>query len=92
MAAVTLANSKVRFIHSGEFAIAMIVPPATMNSADTIDLTNLLKGRKIGAIAAWNSTSGATCTCTLITNTITVDAAGGLNSQQYHIQVSLVKV
>ena len=90
MAAVLLSACTIRRNYAGEFETQLIISPSTMDSADTIDLTNMLQGRTLRGIVAWDSTTGDSVTCTLSTNTITVDAAGGTTDHIYNIKVDLV--
>jgi hypothetical protein len=90
MAAVLLSACTIRRKYDGEYEKVMIVSPSTMDSADTIDLSNLKQGRTIRGLVAWDSTTGDSVTCTLSTNTITVDAAGGTTDKVYNIEVTLL--
>lgn len=89
MAAVTLANCTVKYNYAGEYTDVLIISPATMDSADTIDVAALLNGRTIRAASAWDSTTGDSVTCTLSTSTLTIDAAGGTTDHVYNISLRL---
>lgn len=89
MAAITLANCTKKYKREGEFADVLVITPATADSADTIDLSGLKEGRTIGGLSAWDVTTGDSVTCTLSTDTITLDAAGGTTDHTYVVKVVL---
>jgi hypothetical protein len=89
MAAIALSACTLYRDFAGEFEKCLLVTPATADSADTIDLANILEGRTIRGIQAWDSTTGDSVTCTLSTSTITLDAAGGTTDKVYNVFVIL---
>lgn len=85
MAAVTVAECTVRRKFSGEFEDILLISPSTMDSADTIDISGLKQGRTLRDASAWDSTTGDSVTCTLSTDTLTLDASGGTTNHVYNI-------
>lgn len=91
MAAVLLSACE-RYIQSkGEVEEVVLKCPSSMDSNDTIDLTALLDGRTVVGLYAWDATSKDVVTCTLSTNTITVDASGGTTNHVYYVTVRMVR-
>lgn len=88
-AAVLLSACEVQEKSEGGFHRILIISPSTMDSTDYIDLADILYGRTIRGIAAWDSTTGDSVTCTLSTTTITLDATGGTTDHVYNIEVIL---
>jgi len=94
MAAVALSNFVIRNRQEGEAMTAFLVSPSTMDSADTVDITDILQGRTVVNISAWDTTDGDSVTATYnnTTDVITVDAAGGSTDQVYCIKVDLLRI
>lgn len=92
MAAVTLANCKKYYKHEGEAAEVLIVSPSTMDSADTIDLTDLLNGRSLVDARAFDQTTGdeVTVTVNMSTDVATLDAAGSTTDHTYTLHIWMI--
>lgn len=88
MAAVALADCAVHKQHEGDVEVAYIVPPSTMDSADTIDITTLLNGRTCVDHKGYDTAAEDEVTTTMASSVITVDAAGGQSNVQYVIKVA----
>ena len=87
MVAVLLSACNIQEKNEGGWSEYLIVSPATMDSTNTIDLADLLVGRTVRDVRAWDSTTGDSVTCTLATTVITVDAAGGTTDHVYNISL-----
>jgi hypothetical protein len=92
MAAVTLANCKVQKKLEGDYAEVMIISPDSMDSADTIDVSALVKDGQVLSVLGWDVEGGDTATATYAVGTgiITVDAAGGTTNHTYAIEIKYV--
>ena len=94
-AAVSLDDFDIKYQHEGEITVAFLVSPATMDSADTVDITNLLQGRKLVGLSGWdidttNGVNVVTATYVVTTDVITVDAGGGTTDSTYVLRVELM--
>ena len=89
MAAVTLANCSVHKDLEGSYCTTMIISPNTMDSNDTIDVSDLIQDGQLLLVTAWDVESGDAATCTYATGTgvLTIDAAGGTINHTYAIEV-----
>jgi len=92
MAAVTVASSKVRRRFSGEWEDVLILPPSSMDSNDTMDVSGLAQGRTLVDAKCWDVTSEDSVTCTSSSSVLTIDAAGGTTNHQYAIQVRFANI
>lgn len=88
-AAVLLSACEVQEKNQGGWTEYLIISPATMDSADYIDIADIVAGRTIVDIHAWDSTTGDSVTSTLSTTTITIDASGSTTNHVYNIKVAL---
>lgn len=91
MAAILLSDCDVQRRNVGGYETILITTPATADSADTIDLTDIMFSRSIRGLTAWDSTGADTVTCTLAVSTdvITLDAGGATTDHAYHVFVDL---
>jgi len=93
-AAISLADCTLHWNPAGDQV--KIVSPTTMDSADTIDISAIMKGRKVTRVYGWDTdTAGgdeATATYVIATDVITVDAAGGTADHQYVITVDFLHI
>ena len=92
MAAVTVASSKVRRRFSGEFEDILILPPSSMDSGDTMDVSGLAQGRSLVDASAWDVTSEDSVTCTVSSNVATLDSGGGTSNHQYAINLRFANI
>ncbi len=90
MAAVSLSDCTIRNQQEGEVAVAYIVSPSTMDSADTIDVSSILQGRTIVGVSAWDTDGEDSVTATSSSSVITVDAAGGTTDHTYVVEVKML--
>lgn len=92
MAAVSLSDCKILKKKEGDFVDCIILSPATMDSADTIDVSSLVIDGDILDVSGWDVTSGDSVTATYATATgiITVDAAGGTTNHMYAVRIDYV--
>jgi len=92
MAAVSLSDCKVLKKTEGDFTSVIIVSPATMDSADTIDVSALVTDGQVLSVIGWDVEGGDTATATYATGTgvITVDAAGGTTNHTYAVEIKYV--
>jgi len=94
-AAVSLADFDIKYQYEGSVTVAFLISPATMDSADTVDITALLNGKKLVGLSAWdidttNGVDSVTATYAVATDVITVDAAGGTTDSTYVLRVELM--
>lgn len=97
MAAVALSAFTKNSRKEGGWETVKLVSPATMDSADTVDVTALIHGRRLHNIQAWdidttNGVNTVTATYVVGTDVITVDAAGGTTDSTYVITFDLLNV
>jgi len=90
MAAIAIGACTVRYSQEGEFAKVCVITPATADSADTVDLTNLKQGRTVSDVSAWDVTGEDSVTATVSSDVVTLDASGGTTDHTYHIHFKLV--
>lgn len=91
MAAVGLSSFKRYSKVEGEVEVVYLKSPSTMDSADTVDVTNLLNGRSLVGVSAWDVTGEDSVTATSSSSVITVDAAGGTTDHVYVIKVEMLR-
>lgn len=91
MAAISLSDCKIHRKNQGGYEKLLIITPATADSADTIDLTDILTGRNIRGLFAWDSTDLDRATCTLdpATSIIELDAGGATTDHEYNVIIKL---
>jgi len=83
MAAVTYSDGlEVQNGLTKNRPVCIWTSPATMDSADTVDVPTIT-GRTVYMLAAWDGTTGDAVTATVSSQTITVDAAGGTTDHVY---------
>ena len=86
MAAVLYADGKERNDSLTNESMEKIwISPATMDSADTVDVPTIA-GRTVRIISAFDNSLGASVTATVSGQTITLDAAGGATDQVYVVK------
>lgn len=94
MAAILLADCELNWNAEGDSV--RILTPTTADSADTIDITAIMKGRKVVRTYGWDTdTAGgdeATATYVIATDVITIDAAGATTNHQYVITVDFLHI
>ena len=92
MAAVALADCTVHKKLEGGYTTALIISPASMASADTIDVSALVADGQLLGVSAWDVEAGDSSTATYATGTgiITVDAAGGTSDHTYAVEIKYV--
>lgn len=93
MPAVSLSDFKRYSNFEGETEVVTLVSPSSMDSADTVDITNLLGGRTLVGLDAWDTTSADSVTATInaSTDVVTVDASGGTTNHVYAITVRMIR-
>jgi len=89
MGAVSLSDFKKYFKHEGDVAEVILISPSTMDSADTVDLTDLLNGRSLVDAQAFDQTTGdvVTITVNMSTDVATIDASGSTTDHTYSVHV-----
>ena len=90
-----MSDFDIKYQYEGGVTVAFLVSPSTMDSNDTVDITNLLHGRKLVGLSAWdisttNGVDSVTATYAVATDIITVDAAGGTTDSTYVLRVELM--
>lgn len=94
MVAILLADCEKNWNAEGD--IVRIVTPTTADSADTIDITAIMKGRKVIRTYGWDTdTAGGdevTATYTIASDIILIDNAGGTTDHQYVITVDFLHI
>lgn len=90
MAAIDLSDCDVLTQVVGEYKRILIATPATADSGDTIDVSDLIQDGKLAGISSrFSLTNGDEITATYAVGTgiITLDAAGGTSNEQYIVEL-----
>jgi len=94
MTAISLADCTLHWNAEGDSV--KIVTPTTADSADTIDITAIMKGRKVVRTYGWDTNAAggdeATATYVIATDVITIDVGGGTTDHQYVITVDFLHI
>lgn len=95
MTAISLSDCKLYWNAEGDSV--KIVTPTTADSADTIDITAIMKGRKVTRTYGWDTDASAggdeaTATYAISTDVITIDASGSTTNHQYVITVDFLHI
>ena len=90
MAVVLYADGESREIAPGaESLIKAWISPSTMDSADTMVLPTIT-GKTVRVLSCFDATTGDAVTCTLSTQTVTIDAAGATANHVYHLMYTYI--
>lgn len=95
MVAILLADCTLHWNAEGDKL--KIVTPTTADSTNTIDITAIMKGRKVTRVYGWDTDSAAggdevTATYTIASDIILLDNAGGTTDHQYVISVDFLHI
>ena len=92
MAAISLSDCTLYKNKCGSYGSILIVTPSTADSADTIDVSELVTDGQLLRTDAWDVTYGDSVTCTYATATgvLTVDASGGTSDHIYAVEIKFV--
>ena len=95
-AEVELADFQKNYLHEGEVSTVILTSPATMDSGDTVDVTDLLQSRVLCGLSGWDidTTNGvnllSALTYELGTGLILVDTGGGTTDSTYVLEIDLL--
>lgn len=91
MVAIALTDCDIQESVEGGYHTYLLITPATADSANTIDLSDIMYGRSVRGLSAWDSSGEDAVTCTLAVSTdvITIDVGGATMDHVYNIRVVL---
>ncbi len=94
-AEVELADFQKNYLHEGEVSTVILTSPATMDSGDTVDVTDLLQGRVLCGLSGWdidttNGSTTVTATYELGTGLIIIDVSGATTDSTYVLEIDLL--
>jgi len=89
MAAVLLSAGEVLKKVEGDYTEVVWQSPASMDSADTVDVSELVSDGQVLDVSGWDVESGDSVTATYAVGTgiITLDAAGGTTNHTYALSL-----